>query len=229
MKFLLVSLFILFVQTSFADSQEFFEIDSVDHSVPFTPEEEEEYFREIEKQLLFLEPFSQFPQTQWEECQDRVGGNYIGHNCTNKRKISVILKSFMQKHFYQCVENGLGSNNQVEDLHVVHVGIQGDPNHSPQSLHSEARAIDVHALRVKRKGKSWKTYTYSKKSNKSFYEAFRKCWGSAVHKYNGCPIFKGSLKRTGSIGREDKHHKNHMHVSVPYCVNGAYGPGYFRR
>ena len=141
------------------------------------------------------------------------------------------MKAFINNHFYNCVDEGLlaQGGGQVSDLHIIHVGILGDPNHSPKSLHSESRAIDIHSLKLRLTNGEIKTIKYKGLSNRPFFTAFRKCWGKTVQKYNSCPLYNGSHLKTGSIGWEDSHHQNHLHVSVPYCFNGQYGPYYYRR
>ena len=137
----------------------------------------------------------------------------------------------MDDHFEKCVESGMnaqGIPGSLKSLHVTHVGILGDTNHSSTSLHSEARAIDVDAFELETSNGSH-SLVYKKQVNQPFIKAFRKCWGKAVNKYNGCPLINGKPLLTGSIGKEDSNHQNHMHVSIPYCVNGSYGPGYKKR
>jgi hypothetical protein len=204
------------------------EVDS-DESV-LSPEQEEEYFRTYfpgaEKARAF-----KFSQTTWKECVDVVTGNYFGFNCSNSRGIASILKKFMDEHMYKCVNEGLAAQGggEMDDMHIVHAGIFGDPNHSPRSMHAENRAIDIKSLEVKLTSGKVKNFIYEGTSSRPFYTAFRKCWGNIVNKHNGCPLYKGSALLTGSIGWEDSRHQHHMHTSVPYCVNGQYGPYYFKK
>lgn len=203
-------------------------IDS-DESV-LSPEQEEQYFKTYfpgaEKARAF-----KFSQTTWKECIDVVTGNYYGFNCTNSRGISVILKRFMDEHMYKCVDAGLAAQGggQTADFHIVHAGIFGDPNHSPKSMHAENRAIDIKSIEVKTTSGAVKNFVYEGKTNRNFYKGFRKCWGEVVNKHNGCPYFKNDASLTGSIGWENANHQHHMHTSVPYCINGAYGPFYFQK
>lgn len=194
-----------------------------------TPEEELEYFTDFEglgKATKF-----KFAQTSWKECADPISGNYTGYKCASSRQISVILKSFINTHMPKCVNKGLAAQGggTMADLHIVHAGIFGDPRHSPRSLHAENRAIDIKSLDVTLSTGSKKTFTFAGSANSKFFTAFRSCWGDIVKSYNGCPLYKGSAGLTGSIGKEDKNHQQHMHTSVPYCVSGKYGAYYYQK
>ena len=199
------------------------EIDS-DSSV-LSPEQAEQY---VDDMQYFRKLF---PQTLWNECSDYVSGNYSGYNCSTRRGISVILKDFMEEHFLTCTNEALKSFNgkTATDLHVIHDGIQGDANHSPRSLHAEARAIDVDSMIITYGNGSSEKVTFKGSSHASFFKSFRSCWGNKVNKHNGCPIVSGGVGQTGSIGKEDRNHQNHVHMSVPYCVSGRYGSGFFQR
>lgn len=199
-----------------------------DESV-MTPEQEVEYYTSL--QVLGKARAYKFAQTTWKECTDPTSGNYYNYKCASSRNISSILKSFMDKHISKCVNKGLAAQGggSMADLHIVHAGITGDPNHSPKSLHAENRAIDIKSLQVKLTSGASKTFTFSGSGSSAFFNAFRSCWGDVVRTYNGCPTYNGVLSYTGSIGKEDKNHQHHMHTSVPYCVGGSYGPYYYRR
>lgn len=201
------------------------------HAHVFTPEEEAKFYEEARRKGDFDILNFRFPQTSWRECTDVITGNYSGYNCANRRGISEILKSFMDDHMSQCVQEGLDEINmgELDQLHIIHDGILGDRRHSPRSMHAENRAIDIRAFKVTLYNGEEHTLKFNDKKYRSFYEAFRNCWGQTVVTYNGCPVYAGSLQRTGSIGWEDKNHQNHMHTSVPYCVNGSYGGYYYKR
>ena len=208
-----------------------------EHARTLSHEEEQEfYFNEMMFNLFGLEMTKaqrfRFPQTKWKECSDEITGNYASANCTNRRGISVILKNFIFSYAYNCIDKGLqaqGLGGQVDELHIQHNGILGDRRHSPRSMHAENRAVDVKAFQMKlRDGRKYK-FTYALVKNRPFYKAYRKCWGQVVRQHNGCPLYKGNIMRTGSIGWEDRNHKKHMHMSVPYCVGGKYGDYYYRR
>ncbi len=209
---------------TFADEDE---MESDEHVL--TPEQEIEYFTDLEamgKATAF-----KFAQTSWKECKDPISGNYTGYKCASSRGISVILKSYIDTHMYKCVNKGLTAQGGgvMADLHIVHAGILGDRNHSPKSMHAENRAIDIKSLQVTLKSGGTKTFTFSGTKDKAFYNAFRSCWGDIVKTYNGCPLYKGTAGLTGSIGKEDKNHQHHMHTSVPYCLKGKYGPGFYQK
>ncbi len=197
-----------------------------EHESVFTPEEEAEW-----NQLISPLGF-RFPQTKWRECQDHIMGNYTGFNCTNRRNISVILKDYLLRNIETCSEEALkaiGVSQRVVDTHITHVGIQGDPNHSPRSLHSESRAIDIKSIELALRNRTSRKFTFSRASNDPFYNSFRQCWGRKINRENGCPLISQSRLLTGSIGKEDPDHRRHLHLSVPYCKNGRYSSNYFRR
>lgn len=174
---------------------------------------------------------ARFAQTSWKECTDDPSGNYSGIQCASARGISVILKSFLQNFIYQCVDEGLKAQGggAADEVHIIHDGIQGDRNHSPRSLHAEARAIDIRSFEITLASGTTRTIPFAGTANRTFYRAFRTCWGRVVNRENGCPFISGNPERTGSIGWEDANHQSHMHTSVPYCVNGRYGSGFFQR
>lgn len=203
------------------------EIDSDSHVL--TPEEEMDYLTNFEA-LGKATPFK-FAQTIWKECTDTTTGNYTGYKCASSRGISSILKKFMDEHMYKCINKGLAAQGggTMADLHIVHAGILGDRNHSPRSMHAENRAIDIKSFNVTLTSGAVKTFTFSGSGSTAFFGAFRSCWGDIVKTYNGCPLYKGTASLTGSIGKEDKNHQHHMHTSVPYCINGSYGPYYYQK
>lgn len=206
-----------------------YEDHKTEHEHVFTPEEEEQFKTHFRKNRA-ASGFK-FAQTSWNECTEDPSGNYSGISCARSRQISVILENFMQDFIYECVDAGLRAQHgsAADDIHVIHDGILGDRNHSPRSLHAEARAIDIRSIRVTLATGITKTITYAGTANRAFYRAFRSCWGNVVKRENGCPLYNGSAERTGSIGWEDSNHQNHMHTSVPYCVNGRYGSYYYQK
>lgn len=143
----------------------------------------------------------------------------------------LFLQRFMDDYMPSCAQAGLDAINggELDQLHVVHDGILGDRNHSPRSLHAENRAIDVHSFIIKKYDGTEKEYIFGNTANRKFFQAFRECWGEAVHVNNGCPYYNGERSLTGSIGWENKDHQHHMHTSVPYCLSGTYGSGFYRR
>lgn len=230
MKSIIVSLSILFASVAQAQLIEPGEAEQHEHVL--TPEEEKEFYETYfsKDSDLFIQRF-RFPQTHWLECTDEITGNYYGYNCASRRGISAILYSFMNNYIYQCIDAGLAAQGggQVAELHIVHAGILGDRNHSPRSLHAENRAIDIKAFDMKLTSGAVKKFTFADSNHRPFFRAFRDCWGRVVNAHNGCPFYAGDPSRTGSIGWEDRNHQTHMHTSVPYCVNGRYGSGYYQR
>lgn len=207
-----------------------YEDHKTEHEHVFSSDEEQAFRTHFLRNKSARAAF-RFSQTSWKECSDDPSGNYSGISCASSRQISVILKEFMQDFIYECVDAGLRAQggSAADDIHVIHDGILGDRNHSPRSLHAEARAIDIKSIQVQLANGSAKTITYAGTTNRSFYRAFRSCWGNVVKRENGCPFIDSNPERTGSTGWEDSNHQAHMHTSVPYCVNGRYGSGFFQR
>lgn len=195
-----------------------------------SPAQEDEYFSTYFPGANKASAF-RFPQTTWRECDDVVTGNYYQANCSNSRGISVILKKFMDEHMYKCVNAGLAAQGggSVNDFHIVHAGIFADPRHSPRSLHSENRAIDIKSMEIQLTSGAVKNFVYQGTSARPFYTAFRSCWGKIVHDFNGCPYYRSTPGLTGTIGWENANHQHHMHTSVPYCVGGNYGTYYYQK
>ncbi len=204
--------------------------DDHEHTRMIRPEEEDEY--NSFWSIFAVQPRYRFAQTTWGECSEAISGNYSGYNCSEKRAISVILKKFIGENIYSCINKGLAAQGggSIQELHIVHNGITGDANHSPRSLHAENRAIDIKAFDMKLHSGAVKKFTYAGTTNRAFYTAFRKCWGAVIKTKNGCPYYQGNnVMYTGSIGWEDANHRQHMHLSVPHCVGGAYTSSYFQR
>lgn len=201
------------------------------HAHTLSPEEERRFYEQAYQKGQFEILEFKFPQTDWRECTDNITGNYTGYNCANRRRVSVILKDFMDEYMPVCVQEALDSvgEGELDQLHITHDGILGDRRHSPRSLHAENRAIDIKLFRVRFYDGSEKSFEFKDQKNRNFYRAFRKCWGRTVSEKNSCPLYSGNVERTGSIGWEDKNHQYHMHTSVPYCVSGSYGSYYYRR
>lgn len=223
--FIIFSTFIFSISNSFSQDEEH------EHAHVFTPEEEAQFYFEANQKGDFGILEFRFEQTSWRECTDFVTGNYTGYNCANRRGISSILKTFMDDHMPKCVQKGLDAigEGQLDQLHIIHDGILGDRRHSPKSMHAENRAIDIRAFKITTYDSRELNLRFNDRNNRDFYNAFRQCWGETIQSENGCPLYNGVVGRTGSIGWEDRNHQNHMHTSVPYCVNGQYGSYYYRR
>ncbi|MEC7277178.1 MAG: hypothetical protein VXV96_12740 [Bdellovibrionota bacterium] len=198
----------------------------VEHAAPFTPEQEEEYF----ETHFDSRRKAAFPTRNWNECANRVvTGNYLNYRCTRQRNVSNILFNFMMENFDRCVDKAADSIGlQMRDFHIVHKGIFGDANHSPRSLHTPGRAIDIADIVVTTNSKKVKI-NFRSDGRGTFYKTFRQCWGQAVISKNNCPAYKGQSGLTGSIGKENKNHQRHLHVSVPYCIGGKHAGNYFWR
>lgn len=206
--------------------------DDVDHTRIITPDEEDEYLRGFWRSFS-VQPLYRFKQTEWGECSEAITGNFKGYACSDHRAISVILKKLLADNIYTCINKGLAAQEgggTVADLHIVHNGITGDARHSPKSLHAENRAIDIVSLEMKLADGRVKSFVYEGKTNRTFYTAFRNCWGRTLKAKNGCPYYQGSnILYTGSIGWENKDHQHHLHVSAPHCVSGSYTSLYYQR
>jgi hypothetical protein len=205
--------------------------DQAQHTKMITPDEEAEYFSRFWSAFTTQSLRYRFQQTTWGECSEFISGNYNGFRCSDSRVISVILKKYLNDNLYTCINKGLAvqGGGTVEELHIIHDGITGDANHSPRSLHAENRAIDVHSFNMKLFDGRTLDLIYAATANRPFYTAFRKCWGDAVSRGNGCPLYSGQTLLTASIGWENANHRQHMHLSVPYCVNGRYSSAFYQK
>lgn len=204
-----------------------FSEEHTDHARPFTPQEEEAYFTPYENGLFNKRAF---PYRYWNECSQPMSGNYHGHTCAAKRRISEILFEFLDNHIGSCIEEAANTNGWIVDnYHLTHKGIYGDRNHSSRSLHAEGRAIDISAITVTRPSGKKVKLDYKSYSGGKFYSRLRSCWGKVISRYNNCPAYNGMISRTGSIGSENRHHRVHLHLSVPYCISGRYAGSYYRR
>jgi hypothetical protein len=205
--------------------------DEYNHTKMITPDEEAEQLNNFWQAFSMSAQAYRFAQTTWGECSEAITGNYSGYACSDKRNISVILKKFIGENIYTCINKGLSAQGggTVADLHIIHDGITGDRNHSPRSLHAENRAIDIKSLEMKLHNGQVRSVVFKGTANRPFYTAFRKCWGDVVNRLNGCPLYSGSTQLTASIGWENANHQNHLHLSVPYCVNGKYRSEYYMK
>jgi hypothetical protein len=203
------------------------EDDNHDHGRPFTPEEEDAYFAPYENGLFKKR---RFPFRNWNECSQPLSGNYSGYTCTNKRKISEILFEFLDDHLGSCIADAAEAiGKDVDSYHLVHNGIYGDRRHSSRSLHAEGRAIDIKSIRFTESNGASNNLDYKNFGGGKFYTLLRFCWGTVIERYNDCPLYRGMHGRTGSIGKENRDHRAHLHLSVPYCVSGSYAGAFYRR
>ena len=201
-----------------------------EHAKVFSPEEEKAYFEALG--LFSGKKQRAFPITEWNECSSPyVTGNYYGFRCARHRVISKILNRFVSHYLPQCVRyaaNTLG-HYDIREIHIEHKGIFADKRHSPESLHSEGRAIDVRSISYKSGWRRKYRHSHELDGYGAFFSTLRECWGQAVMKKNDCPAFEGDRFLTGSIGKEDEDHQIHLHLSVPYSINNQYMEPYFRR
>ncbi len=226
MKLFLI-LFLTLYFTS-ACSSNIFYAEETDSSV-IEPDNEAAYIQKLtEANVEFKQRFA---QTKWFECDAFITGNFSEYSCSNKRAISVILSGFIQDHFLKCVNYSLKKvkKSQASETHIIHLGILGDANHSPKSLHAEARAIDIDTIEIRDEKNKVSIFNFKDEKNDEFYKHLRTCWGETVSTYNGCPILFGEEALTASIGKENPRHQNHLHISVPYCIQGQYSDLYFKR
>lgn len=209
-----------------SDIEQDHESDQV-HLSPFTPEEEEAFFSELDRS----DQKRSFDYRFWNECKKPMTGNYTGYKCTPKRRLGEMLYDYMEEQLTRCVTQAAKAEgiNRVDDYHVEHAGIFGDSSHSSRSLHAVGRAIDVKSISVERPSGEKIRFSYVKNGLGKFYGSLRSCWGRAVHQFNSCPLISGREDRTGSIGKENRDHNRHLHLSVPYCVAGRYAGLYYRR
>lgn len=217
LTFILLLSFGIFFQATASDNPK--------HAHVLNPEEEVLYFKALKKQKRI------FPRLNWNECSDyRMTGNYLGYSCSKRRSISVILFEHLTDNVLTCIEEASSTlNYTVRDFHLVHKGIFADARHSPRSLHSEGRAIDLAEIKVRTFEKGWITFNYLRHGKGKFFKSFRDCWGSSVHFYNGCPLHEETLTLTGSIGKENQDHQRHLHLSIPYCHDGKYLGDFYKR
>ena len=115
------------------------------------------------------------------------------------------------------------------NIHIKHVGIQGNAKHSPKSLHTEGRAIDIKSLTMFFSEQFFVEFSFENSMTNKFFNTFRSCWGRTIANQNDCPLFSGETGLTASVGKEDLNHQKHLHISVPHCIKGKYSNFYFQR
>lgn len=106
----------------------------------------------IEEKELFSMSLSQKRRdlTQWNECRGDLRANYVDARCSKDRFISPNLKMLLLNDFQGCVNTALRKSGRrsAKKVHIIHKGIMADGRHSPQSMHSFGRAIDIHSIKV---------------------------------------------------------------------------------
>lgn len=175
-------------------------------------------------------------QVLWNECAGTMTANYgensrgklTHYKCSKKRKMSKKFFDFFESNFSSCTKQaflkvkGQKAFNGIEKISFTHEGVAGDTRHSNKSLHSINRAIDIALINVSSGGKNYSFDVKKQKGGleKKFFDEFRSCWHRAVTELQGnCT---GTSTPVGTIGHEDGHHHNHIHVSLPRCGGGFY-------
>lgn len=166
----------------------------------------------------------------WNECSDKdFTGNYSGIKCSKRRWIDEGFKKFLNKNILRCTNEGLKNigKSKAKAVHVVHGGVAADKRHSPRSLHSVGRAIDIRILiATTNSGKVTMNYpkaSQGKKTERSFYNAFHSCWSkSVIATDSACRSKKGTNGLAGIIRWEHPDHRKHVHASLPYCRSSKY-------
>lgn len=140
------------------------------------------------------------------------------------------LVQFLNENFEACVEvagdRALGHGTLKADLQkggneLYHDGCIGNEAHRHQkggSWHNDGLAIDIVAIKVgSRLFKYEDTVNPKTEEDRradSFFNHFRRCWSSKVEAYDDSCIARGPGK-SGSVGKEDKRHEHHLHISLP--------------
>jgi len=167
---------------------------------------------------------------KWNECEGTMTGNFTGYACSRNRFLSDEYAAYLSANILKCVNEGLArvGGGEATAVHLVHNGTAGDAAHSPRSLHTAGRAVDVQVMNVTVNHRQLRSFGFGRASldansrERSFYLGFRGCWHRKQEK-RGCPR-KESSGGTGTIGWEDRRHQHHLHVSMPFCPNTG---GYF--
>jgi hypothetical protein len=139
---------------------------------------------------------------------------------SKKRQLSKRLAEMMDQHLPQCIAQAAGLSELPNPISIIHNGIAGDSNHSPKSLHSLNRAIDISDIRfVDNKGRQHNyLYAFAAQANRlrdrdllknatkltlsqeQFFNKLVDCWKSAGGAVVTCT---------------DPRHQGHLHLSVP--------------
>jgi hypothetical protein len=169
--------------------------------------------------------------TEWNECRGDLRANYVDDRCSKERFISPALKLYLLRDFEGCVNVGLirSGRRSAKRVTIIHKGIMADGRHSPESLHSFGRAIDIHSIKIKYSLFKNETINFEELGDRTFYNELRACWGKVINAKGGCPLIEDNVELTGSIGKEDEDHQRHLHLSVPFCANGLYDMDFFIR
>lgn len=199
-------------------------------NLEFEPEELPEDQADGEFRLR-QRPFGDTPSgepiysTSWNECSGIVRGNYEGARCTTARGMASEFLVFMQRQLVGCVNQGLRSIGlpNTDRISLIHRGVMADANHGRESLHAVGRAIDIARITAYPKGHDAVTMDYLRavqspsSRERKFYVKLRQCFGE-IHRGRGCPR-RRSGQPLGTIAWEDRDHRRHIDVSMPFCPN----------
>lgn len=179
-------------------------------------------------------PIKKEEQVYWNECSGNPTANYHSDGvlqpkkCSKRRKMSREFFQFFEENFSACtIESlakvrGKGEADAIERIHFSHRGVAGDTRHSNRSLHSINRAIDIAKIHIVSNGRNivFDAKKQHSGDDKVFYKQFRHCWDRSITQYQGnC---SGSSYPVGSIGYEDRQHREHVHTSLPKCNSNYY-------
>lgn len=186
------------------------------------------------------------PVLLWNECEGRIKGNYSNDystassfakkfrdhtnwknssdvkikqgSCAKNRVVSREFFDFMEKSLPQCLAKALGvSEDKIVFANLAHVGVTADSKHSPKSLHTVARAIDItgfeiylagenqprrfnHAMASHAIKKTKKNLSPAQLEQTAFWRNFRNCTDGLGG---------------GSLGPEfNSAHEGHVHISL---------------
>ena len=163
--------------------------------------------------------------SSWNECSGIVRGNYEGARCATARGMASEFLVFMQRQLVACVNQGMSSIGlpNTDRISLIHRGVMADDNHGRESLHAVGRAIDIARITAYPKGLDAVTMDYLRavqspsSCERKFYVKLRQCFGE-IHRGRGCPR-RRSGQPLGTIAWEDRDHRRHIHVSMPFCPN----------
>lgn len=167
----------------------------------------------------------------WNECKGAIRANYVDERCSKERFISPDLKFLLLNNFQGCVNKALirSGRRSPKKIKIIHTGIVADERHSPESLHAVGRAIDIREIKVNYSLFKSESLNFEELGDRTFYNELRECWGRLIQSQGGCPLIEDNYELTGSIGKEDEDHQRHLHLSIPFCVNGLYDMSFFIR
>ncbi len=147
---------------------------------------------------------------------------YKGGSCDKGRLMNSALADFLKSYLPSCLNRALQSAAKApaKSITFIHHGVAGDKAHTNTSWHGDYLAIDLIGFEI-----DGQKYLYRNRSDYAFFESVRKCWATSVEQYarksrKRCfqtAEFPADVEKTpsGTVGREDANHKNHLHLSLP--------------